>query len=152
MITFHKYQKYVTNTKNTCHNTNPSQIVSVIKSVWKPGIAQIKNDYDQEVCIIKLNGSPFWFSFSNEFALQVLQTLSLVQFTDTDEPWHNIWLFNNLSTNSNKVHYTILKLMDRLDKKGYQLILATDVARYFELSTLFFTEKPPKGMFTRFLE
>lgn len=89
-----------------------SLIVSVIKSVWKPGIAQIKNDYDQEVCIIKLNGSPFWFSFSNEFALQV--------------------------------HYTILKLMDRLDKKGYQLILATDVARYFELSTLFFTEKPPK--------
>ncbi|KAL5268268.1 hypothetical protein ACHWQZ_G002215 [Mnemiopsis leidyi] len=89
-----------------------SLIVSVIKSVWKPGIAQIKNDYNQEVCVIKLNGSPFWFSFSNEFALQV--------------------------------HYTILKLIDRLDKKGYQLILATDVARYFELSTLFFTEKPPR--------
>lgn len=39
----------------------------------------------------------------------------------------------------------ILKLIDRLDKKGYQLVLATDVARYFELSTLFFTQKPPKG-------
>ncbi|KAL5268269.1 hypothetical protein ACHWQZ_G002215 [Mnemiopsis leidyi] len=49
-----------------------------------------------------------------------------------------------LFSTQQQVHYTILKLIDRLDKKGYQLILATDVARYFELSTLFFTEKPPR--------
>lgn len=56
-----------------------------------------------------------------------------------------ITIIIQLFSNQQQVHYTILKLIDRLDKKGYQLILATDVARYFELSTLFFTEKPPRG-------
>ena len=48
----------------------PIQVLKAVNAVWADGIAGI-NETSPEVYNIKLNGSPFWYSFSNEYALKV---------------------------------------------------------------------------------
>jgi len=85
-----------------------STILKAVKAIWADGIVSI-NEETAEVYNIKLNGSPFWYSFSNEYAL--------------------------------KVHCMVMLLIQHIEKSGYTLTLATDIAKQCELSTLFFCKK-----------